>query len=195
MNKRETLRCLRLGNLRVLFRNRWGPILPPDDAGRGDLEEMLKTISLGANADLKMGHAIDIWAPWMPEAEAAALIDQVNQMPTYQRRVCGKTLGKRLRVTNAERERLRLWTILPCDMTEEQLAVQRKKKAVARRAKYRKQTRGEYLSNSISQKKPWLAEGISRASWYRKRETSADAVLARHGLMGLSSYWPSMLTY
>ena len=32
--------------------------------------------------------------------------------------------------------------------------------------------RSEYESNAISKQKPWEAEGISRATWYRRRETS-----------------------
>jgi hypothetical protein len=195
MKNGEMLRRQRLSNLRKLFRDRWGRELPDDDAGRGDLEELLIPISLGANADLKMPCCIEVLAPWMPKAEAAALIDQVNQMPIYQRMVPAGPLGIRLNLTNAERERLRLWTIKPFDMTEEQLEEQRKLKAKLRRAKYRKQTRGEYLSNSISQTKPWLSEGISRRTWYRNRGTGADAVHANRGLMGLSSYWPSTLTY
>jgi len=37
----EMLRRLRLGNLRTLFRHRYGPTLPDDDAGRAELRELL----------------------------------------------------------------------------------------------------------------------------------------------------------
>ena len=40
-----------------------------------------------------------------------------------------------------------------------------------RRAK-RQRTRPEYLSSCLTATKPWEAEGISRATWYRKRETT-----------------------
>ena len=33
--------------------------------------------------------------------------------------------------------------------------------------------RQDYETSSVSRLKPWMAEGISRASWYRHRETSA----------------------
>jgi hypothetical protein len=59
------LRRLRLGNLRKLFRDRYGPIFPDDDAGRADLQELLLPISLGPHADIKMPNAIEVWAPWM----------------------------------------------------------------------------------------------------------------------------------
>jgi len=43
----EPLRKLRLGDLRKLLRDRNGPILPDDDAGRDYLHELLLPISLG----------------------------------------------------------------------------------------------------------------------------------------------------
>ncbi len=60
--------------------------------------------------------------------------------------------------------------------THEDMAEQRKAKARARKARYRrnkkhtKQTRAEYLAHSISRKKPWLTEGLSRAQWYRREK-------------------------
>ena len=68
------LRRLRLGNLRKLFRHRYGPILPDDDAGRAELRELLLPISVSANADRKMPKTIELWAPWMGQQEALALI-------------------------------------------------------------------------------------------------------------------------
>jgi len=46
-----------------------------------------------------------------------------------------------------------------------------------RRAKGMK-SRADYLeANSLSRDKPWVAEGISRAQWYRKqRETSLAGI-------------------
>jgi hypothetical protein len=169
LTRMEILRRIRLGNLRTLFRDRWGAVLPDDDAGRGDLLEMLICISLGDNASLKMAHAIEVWAPWMPRAEGAELLDHVSRMPSQDRKVSGKSLGQRLRVTNGERERLGLWTIAPCDMTEEQMAEQRRAKKKARDARRYKRGRGDFMA--LDKLQPWKAEGISRATYYRRRET------------------------
>jgi len=49
----------------------------------------------------------------------------------------GQALGQRLRLTNADREKLRLWTIAPCDMSKEDLAEQKKAKARFRMKLYR----------------------------------------------------------
>jgi hypothetical protein len=176
----EMIRRLRLSNLRKLFRNRYGPTLPDDDAGREYLHELLLPISLGPHADIKMPNAIEVWAPWMHEHEASQIIEQINRTPTRQRKPTARQLGKRLPLTNAERERLKLWTIAPHDMSPEQLVQQRKAKDRARMRMRRllqgREPRAKYEATSKSRKKPWKIEGISRATWYRKRETSVCAV-------------------
>ena len=77
-----------------------------------------------------------------------------------------------MRVTNELREQLKLWLIVPVDMTAEKLAEQRKRKKRERvRLKRGKQPRADYLAKSKSKLKPWKAENVSRATWYRRRET------------------------
>ena len=176
-SKAEILRRLRLGNLRTLFRHRYGPELPDDDAGREDLHELLLPISLGPSASKMMANAIGLFASWMGATEAEAIIDTINRLPIWDRRPTAKALGQRLALTNAERERLRLWTIAPCDISEEDLAEQRKAKARTRskhyrhkqRAKKGTQSRADYLANSLTGTKPWEVEGISRRTWERRR--------------------------
>src|SRR5262249_21050572 len=137
----EMLRRLRLGNLRKLSRHRCGPILPDDDAGREYLRELLLVISVGPNADVRMPKAIELCAPWMGQQEAIELIDDINRTPIWQRKPNGKALGDRLRVTNAHREWLKLWTIAACDMSPEQAQEWRKAKNRERNRRLR-QLRG-----------------------------------------------------
>jgi hypothetical protein len=113
----------------------------------------------------------------MQQKEAEAIIDQINLMPIWQRKSTAKMLGERLRVTNGERERLRLWTIAPCDMGQEGMLLWRKMRKRQRMRSLRrlrgKQSRAEYLVNhTTSKEQPWKGLGMSRASWYRLRETS-----------------------
>jgi hypothetical protein len=175
------LRRLRLGNLRKLFRHRYGPILPDDDAGRAELRELLLPISVSANADRKMPKTIELWAPWMGQQEALALIDDINRTPIWQRKPDGKMLGDRLRATNAQRERLKLWTIAACDMSEEEARKWRKAKERERRRQLRQlrggKSRAEYEAQSKSKTKPWLALGISRRTWERRRDASPSGEL------------------
>ena len=176
------MRRLRVGNIKTLLRWRWGHTLPDDDAGREDLHQLLLPISLGPEADRKMPNTIELWAPWMDQAEAQQLIGRINRTPIEQRKPKARPLGRRQHVTNEQREQLRLWTITPCDMTAEQLAEQRKAKARARMRRRRRKAgskpRRQWLAaNSNSRSKPWKAEGISRAAWYRQRETGPCAEL------------------
>jgi hypothetical protein len=109
----EMMRRLRLGNLTKLFQHRYGRELPDDDAGREDLRELLLVVSLGPHLDTEkaMQNIIETRASWMAADERFALIANIERTPTSQRKPTAKDLGERLRLTNAERERLKLWTI------------------------------------------------------------------------------------
>jgi hypothetical protein len=106
------------------------------------------------------------------------MIEAVLNLPFSASARDGVTLGQRLRLTNAERERLRLWTIAPCDMSAEDMAEQRKTKARARMRRYRAKrgakTRADYRANSTAKTKPWEAGGVSRRTWYRHRKKTRD---------------------
>jgi hypothetical protein len=166
----ETLRRLRFGDLRKLLRSRYGHTLPDDDAGREDLHELLLPVSLGPQAARRMLNVIELHAPWMSRDKAGQLVDQIMRTPSHLRRPSNRQVGRRLRVTNQERELWRLWTIHPCDMTDEEMREQRKAKRRARdRQRRKRQPRVAYLAaNSLSRTKPWEIEGISRRTWYRK---------------------------
>jgi hypothetical protein len=166
--KAEIIRRLRLGNLRRLIQSRYGPTLPDDDAGREDLHELLLQISLGPAAGIKVPNAIAVYAKWMRPHEAAQLIDQINRTPARLRRSTARQLGQRQRVTNEQRERLRLWTIAPFDMTDAQLEEQRKAKARARERTRRQKAGSKPRETSIARTKPWKTEGISRRTWFRR---------------------------
>jgi len=193
------MRRLRLGDLRRLLRDRChGSVLPDDDAGREYLFELLLPISLGPNEAVKrsraieiwgpterMRHEIELWAPWMDEDEARELRLEINSMPMWQREPMARTLGERLQVTYAERARLQLRTIGPCDMTEAAMALLRKQKK-RQRDKLRQQLRGqqsraEYLAvHNKSKEQPWIKLGISRRTYYyRIKQEQANCTSPR----------------
>ena len=154
----EMIRRQRLGDLRRLLRHRYGPVLPDDDAGSEDLIELLKPISLGPRPITRMRHEIELVAPW---AGTDSIIDQVNRLPIYERKPKAEPLGQSLRVTNAEREALRLWTIAPVDMTADQMVEQRKAKERARQARRRRE-QGAQPGLSCGVTKPDQAVGSRR---------------------------------
>jgi hypothetical protein len=170
--RREVIRRLRIGDLQKFLRFRYGPTLPDDDAGRDDLHEVLLPISLGPQGDWqKLKNAIEVWAPWMDADEAGPLIDRINRTPRHLRLRTARQLGDRLRVTTEERERLKLKTIKPFDVTDKQLKELRKAKHRARMKRKRGRTpRVDYLANALTRQKPWEAEGIGRRQWERRRK-------------------------
>ena len=119
---------------------------------------------------------IEVQAPWATPVFAADLVDEIRRLPPMVRKQNAVALGRKLGVTNAVRERLRLWTISPCDMDAVELAKQLGAKERARKTQRRRQAgvtpRQIYLEQSRSKEKPWKAAGVSRATWYRQqRET------------------------
>lgn len=177
--RREGQRRARLGDLVKLFQMRYarnGYVFTDDDAGRGDLIELLKVISLGLVAVRKrMVAACQIWAPWMPDDEASELIESIMRKPIYERVATARELGNRLRLTNAEREQLPCKTIKPVDMTDEQLVAQSRAKARARERKRRLERGGKTRAESLSRTKPWVALGMCRRTWERHRAKRAVA--------------------
>jgi hypothetical protein len=182
LSKDERMRRLRLGDVRKLVRDRCGSVLPDDDAGREYLKELLLPISLWPHEARrgrgrieiwgptdKMRCEIERWAPWMSGDEAQELLDDVNLTPEWQRKPTARTLGQRLNLTYAERARLFLRTIGPCDVTEKAMALMRRqKKRQQDKLRRQKQPRAEYLAACSSQTQPWLALGISRRTYYRR---------------------------
>jgi hypothetical protein len=182
----ERMRRLRLGDLRRLLGDRNGSALPDDDAGREYLKELLLPISLGPHEAVKGCRAIEIWgptdrmrreieqwAPWMQEDEAEELLDEINQMPTWERKPKARTLGERLQVLYGERGRLQLKTIGCCDMTEAGMALIRRQKKRQRdrlrRLSQGAESRAVYLAaHKTSKEQPWLKLGIKRSTWYSK---------------------------
>lgn len=95
------------------------------------------------------------------------------RIEAYPRKWRSETLGRLLRLTGEEWRVLRTRTIAPIDMSKaerRQDSQQRhKERQQIKRRKAGKKTRAEYLAGSLSKTQPWLAEGISRRTWERRR--------------------------
>jgi hypothetical protein len=95
-------------------------------------------------------------------------------------------IAKQVHFTNAQRERHRIWTVPPVDMTEEQLAEQRREKDRRRkmlvRRRARAQTREAYLA-LVASEKPWIKEGKSERSFYRHRAKARAAAEMQSKMM------------
>jgi hypothetical protein len=157
----------RVGELERLYEARYGHHLPDDDAGRDDLVLIFNHI---ANVDACIRWAAK-WAPWMPSHIATTLGEQVTSAPLWLK---AGALGERVRLTDAERTRLKIKTIRPIEaMTDEALAKLRKRKDRERKALER-QIKRATKPVPASQTKPWESEGIDRATWYRRRRAKSS---------------------
>ncbi|MEX2167422.1 MAG: hypothetical protein WD852_10465 [Methyloceanibacter sp.] len=168
-------RFSRIANFRIpeierLFEQRYrGPVLPDDDAGRDDLILMLHHLAHTRGDVLaKMLAWTRAHAPWLPDAtKLAKAIAARCELPT------ARQLGRRLRLSDAERTALKITTIRPFDVSAAELVARRLRQKIERRRQRRRKqgvrSRAEYEANSLSRLKPWEAEGISRRTWERRR--------------------------
>jgi hypothetical protein len=174
--KWERVRRLRYGHVLKLIRYRYGAAgVPDDEAGRPDLMELIWLASSApAGADKKVRDCIELYAPWMDEEEKRDLMELVAMTPTYEKAKTSQELGNKLLLSNANRERLKLYSIRPCDMTPEEFERQSNDRKKASRAAKRRRdgarTWEEYLAKRRNKPKPWLAEGISQRQWQRKQK-------------------------
>lgn len=162
--------ALRMNDLAVLFRSRWGVTLPDDDAGRDDLLIALNHLACLAHPRGHIARWIEIWAPWLTAREQAEIVPPILANP---QRWKADALAWRLRLTMEQRTMLGITTIGAVDMnkgarTKLRKQRDRERKARQRRAKGMK-PRKAYELQSITAAKPWIAEGISRRTWYRRR--------------------------
>jgi len=165
---------LRIGDLNKIFGRRYGGgrenyMFPEDDSGHEDLIILLQHY-LRSNPH-KMPRIIKLRAPWADADRANHLLEHVA---AYPRQWKAQTLGRELRLTAAEWRLLDLRTIAPADMTVEERKQDRKLRARLRKRHKRRahgmKSRAEFLAaNDISRTKPWLASGMSRATWYRQQ--------------------------
>ena len=74
-------------------------------------------------ADKKMRAVIELYAPWAEDAERAWL-DELQNDDSRRVWLGGKELGERLRLTNAERESLKVWRIAPVNLDGELISAE-----------------------------------------------------------------------
>jgi hypothetical protein len=125
----------------------------------------------------------------LPAREINRIVKKIRAKP---RRFRADTMGKLLRVTYDERTALQLSTIGCYDVSKAERSrwgkERRRLKEQGRRRNKGAVPREQYLAKSLSRRRPWLAEGISRRTWYRRRQAPVAQVRAdlsscipRHG--------------
>jgi hypothetical protein len=172
-----------LGELNRVLRDRHGPEFPNSESGRRDLDVLLRYHALHpTHGREKVRHTIETRASWMKEDDVEMTVSDLTVLDPRYLRLKPDELRDRILLTSADRERLKAWHIPPYDKTEKELARYRKAtKNAKRRLRRQAMPRADYEANSISRSKLWESEGVSRATWYRRRETSMALVLSSLG--------------
>jgi len=177
-----SLEIMRLREIELVIRHRHERGIP-DPEGTHDTETCMAYIHAVASTPRSQS-VVDwckMWAPWISDD---AILEIVW---TYRRRkymLGAESVAKMLHVTMKERDAIGLKTIGACDVSEEdRKAISKKIKQERDRirrqeARQAKGTipRGSYEAASAESLKPWIAAGVSRATWYRQRETGPSRV-------------------
>lgn len=173
------LAALRVAELDRLFTHTYGGRqLPNDDAGRADVRIMLHHLARRSGYPVqRITDWLDARAPWFVGEERAALVAAAIENPLRWR---ADTLGKVLNLTSEVRTMLRIRTVGPIDSTAAERAATRRTGAIARKRDERRaagigpRKNGKH-QNSINALEPWKAEGICRATWFRRRARARNA--------------------
>jgi hypothetical protein len=182
----QVRRNVRFSELETVFAYYWrGTQLPDDDAGRDCLWIAACHVwhlskKCGPIAAIKAWAAH--WAPWCCEEELVALITRVEADP---RKWKADPMAVELGLPIKTRDALELTTIGSIDLDKEGRKQRRKDRKRHGQAEHRRKngatTRDEYLAkNWKGRVKPWVALGISRATYYRRqRETETGPCTAK----------------
>jgi hypothetical protein len=157
---------VRFSDLEKIFRDRHGAQLPDDAVGRDCLFIMANHLAHRNDPVGRILTWVELWAPWCDDDETEALIGQAMRRRMKWR---ADPLAVRLGLDYATRTRLGITTIGATDCKKyKRESIRRKRDAAATRAR-RAKAGAKPHALSAEQTKPWEAEGISRRTWYRRR--------------------------
>ena len=118
---------------------------------------------------------LDRYAHWLNSKQRANIL----RLGPYW--YAARSLGEHLELCDEDREDLQAWSIEACDVTPEQRVMINQEKHRKRQESRRRKAGAKPRAESISRTKPWIADGISRSEWYRRRKS-----------VGTSSCQPSL---
>lgn len=172
-SKPRTHAALRISELTRLFDDKWGRMfLPESDAGFQAARVMAHHLGRLKDGPRRISAWFEACARWLDMGERERIITEVEECPL---RWTADKLAWKFQVTDEQRTRLKLTTIGSIDVPKAERIKRRRQRKRERMTERRRSEgampRREYLK-SVKKPMPWLAEGVSRATWYRRhRET------------------------
>lgn len=168
------LTTFRMAELYRVFNWLYGAApLPDDDDGRDSLKLAFQIISTTNDAPRRMVNIAHTWAPWLPGLELEHLVDDVAAHP---RRFKADTVAARLGITAEIRARLDLRTIGAIDKPAAVRAAERQEQQRLAKEQKRRANSIPTIAEARAKrtgKQPWRKAGMSRATWYRRRQQAA----------------------
>lgn len=168
---RPSIVDLRIRDLSRLRAGRYGEILPDTPDARRMITIVAQHMARlpGTDPLRTIPGWLNLYAPFMTKSQTLEILTQCIDHPTKWR---AKELGFALKLNAADRARLKITTIAPYDLSPKQLSEQSKERAklakrIARRLKGVK-PREQYIEEIQAMPKPWIANGISRATYFRR---------------------------
>ncbi|MBD0416525.1 hypothetical protein [Oryzicola mucosus] len=124
------------------------------------------------------------FAPWSLPRAAEILRPILRDLVGRKYDLSAQAVALLLMVPFHERDRLELNTVGACDISPDirkAIVANRKRKRDRERQRAKRmaegrQNRASYEGGSLAKTQPWLAEGISRRTWYRRLGTSLSRV-------------------
>jgi hypothetical protein len=165
--KRPLILRMRIRDVVSLIQHRHGgPCCDPE------LGHAYAYIAINAICDIAQNpeaYALLFARDWTPMVEPSDILDLVLKNKKNQIRIKADVAAWKLRVTRAERVAARMTTIGAIDFQlHEREEKRRKKKNDASNARRLRKINNPRKPSS----EPWIAEGISRRTWFRRRAKS-----------------------
>ncbi|WP_152981862.1 hypothetical protein [Prosthecomicrobium hirschii] len=186
--KGERIAAARRGDLiRLVEHWRQDGVLPPDPAGLADVAA--NALIFKHRQDLRHVHILELLDDLVSEAvarraTARALRRYADRGPDFGL-ISASDAGERVGLERGERQELVLRTLAASDETrEERSRFQTERKRRMDRERVRAKREGASRPASLEAMRPWVAAGVSRATWFRSRcsdghEAAEDAAVLR----------------
>jgi len=172
----------RLREIEKIIKARHGNGLPDTDDANIYLEAVAHAYQAqqwrkGTDSRSNLVAWCSVWAKAIPQIQIAETLDSVS---SRKHDLSSADAADLLRVSWLERERLNLRTFGAYDLTHDELQQRIKDRKRFRdriRIAEKRRAKGDvprdvFLAQSNERQKPWEAEGISRATWYRRQKAA-----------------------
>lgn len=184
----RTLASVLLQDVLLLLHDRHGGACADDDAATwlAVAVPALAVIAGGVDAPgfrERVASWAASYAPGVRDAEIETILAEARDRDDRGRLLLtAADLGNMIHLTPEERERLGVKMIRPAGMTDAEFKACQRRRKIAKDRLRRRQAGAKPRAQSLAQTRPWEAQGISRAAWYRLERRNRDADREKNGM-------------